>query len=903
MKRTLKTVASFHLLFFIAAIFILPSCTQPTEQPSAEGVLEILNGDFTIGKGQSVQLIWQTEPNPNETVSWSIEPSGSASVSTNGRLTAITVGSTRITAQTESGLKDSILVTITEAPPVPESIFLNNTVYKRIFSEEFNSTAVKMEGAAGDSYSIENGRLLLRNGGENSAQPEMKLSLTVPAAFDLIRLTFRTGDNYSPRFGLEENGTVFNLFAVSETTSGVKNPVMGDGTQETAAFDFPDEMKQRFVTLDVARCGRTIQAALNGSARPQAYWTDDAAKEPFSESVTLVFGAQEALTDAPVEYASLASIAFYQADEVKPSIIPQPKTLKIDTDGFFTITEETALIDRSGTDISKAVDFFKNHLSRSIGISLPSSETADGGSIALTADSSFASEAYALTVTADGIEIRAGEYAGFFYGLVTLLQMLPPEVFSKTAVGNPPALTVPFASVEDAPRFEYRGFMLDESRTFFGKETVLNLLDQLAYLKYNRFHWHLTDNAGIRFPFSDSFTTTEGNTYNFDEFMKKAAWRKGELGSTHTPEWIFCTEAEADRMRYHDGVYTVGELKEIIAYAEERNIVIIPEFDIPGHCKPIYNLLVSDTGKSLRCDGFYRNTIRGGQIFQENGRDSDLCPSLPDTYEVLAEMFGQMIAVFGSEMINIGGDEVRIADPQLGNGPWWYCKRCEDKIKAHGWGDVSSESMHQLQSLFFDEFRQQLETEFPDTNLMMWSEAVTMGDVFRTDENDLIADWSASWSASYSDSDKLYTMNTPLVNAFNGNYYLSVVQSREDRDASASHRIGAIWAVSPTEKVYNADPVKNNSGVIPSELLVGVQTSYWSDYCKGFSKDGVTYTPEMHMVYMCFPRAAAVAERAWSPESEKNYSRFIEKLQNHFSIYEYSKWDGVCQDERIFYLE
>ena len=266
-------------------------------------------------------------------------------------------------------------------------------------------------------------------------------------------------------------------------------------------------------------------------------------------------------------------------------------------------------------------------------------------------------------------------------------------------------------------------------------------------------------------------------------------------------------------------------------------------------------------------------------------------------------MFGQMIAVFGSEMINIGGDEVRIADPQLGNGPWWYCKRCEDKIKAHGWGDVSSESMHQLQSLFFDEFRQQLETEFPDTNLMMWSEAVTMGDVFRTDENDLIADWSASWSASYSDSDKLYTMNTPLVNAFNGNYYLSVVQSREDRDASASHRIGAIWAVSPTEKVYNADPVKNNSGVIPSELLVGVQTSYWSDYCKGFSKDGVTYTPEMHMVYMCFPRAAAVAERAWSPESEKNYSRFIEKLQNHFSIYEYSKWDGVCQDERIFYLE
>lgn len=267
-------------------------------------------------------------------------------------------------------------------------------------------------------------------------------------------------------------------------------------------------------------------------------------------------------------------------------------------------------------------------------------------------------------------------------------------------------------------------------------------------------------------------------------------------------------------------------------------------------------------------------------------------------------MFGQMIAVFGSEMINIGGDEVRIADPQLGNGPWWYCKRCEDKIKAHGWGDVSSESMHQLQSLFFDEFRQQLETEFPDTNLMMWSEAVTMGDVFRTDENDLIADWSASWSASYSDSDKLYTMNTPLVNAYNGNYYLSVVQSQEDRDASASHRIGAIWAVSPTEKVYNADPVKNNSGnVIPSELLVGVQTSYWSDYCKGFSKDGVTYTPEMHMVYMCFPRAAAVAERAWSPESEKNYSRFIEKLQNHFFIYEYSKWDGVCQDERIFYLE
>ena len=898
MKRTLTTVASFHLLFFIAAIFILPSCTQPTEQPSAEGVLEILNGDFTIGKGQSVQLIWQTEPNPNEPVSWSIEPSGSASVSANGRLTAITVGSTRITAQTESGLKDSILITITEAPPVPESIFLNNTVYKRIFTEEFNSTAVKMEGAAGDSYSIENGRLLLRNGGENSAQPEMKLSLTVPAAFDLIRLTFRTGDNYSPRFGLEEDGTVFNLFAVSEATSGVKGPVMGDGTQETAEFDFPDEMKQRFVTLDVARCGRTIQAALNGSTRPQAYWTDDAAKEPFSESVTLVFGAQDALTDAPVEYASLASIAFYQADEVKPSIIPQPKTLKIDASQFFTITNETALINNSGLDLSSAIDFFKSHLSTALGINLAGSEPT-AGSITLTS-AALNPEAYELEITADGVEIRAGESAGFFYGLMTLLQLLPPEVFSKTAVENPPALAVPFMSIEDEPRFEYRGFMLDESRTFFGKETVLKLLDQLAYLKYNYFHWHLTDDAGIRFPFSGQIKTTSGNTYDFDQLMEKAVWRKGKTDSTDTPKWVFCTETEADRLRYSDGVYTIEELKEIIEYAKNLNITIIPEFDIPGHCKPIYNLLISDTGETLRCDGFYKNTVRGGQIFQENGRDSDLCPSHPDTYEVLVAMFKQIIDVFGEDIINIGGDEVRITQNLLGNGPWWYCKRCEDKIKEQGWGDVSSESLRHLQSMFFAKFKQEFKKQFQSTRMMMWSEAVTLGNEFQATENDLIADWSASYS------DKLYAMNTPIVNASNGNYYLSVVQSREDRDAStsASHRIGAIWAVSPTEKVYNADPVKNNSGnVIPSELLVGVQTSYWSDFCKGFSKDGVTYTPEMHMVYMCFPRAAAVAERAWSPESEKNYSRFIEKLQNHFSIYEYSKWDGVCQDERIFYLE
>ena len=88
----------------------------------------------------------------------------------------------------------------------------------------------------------------------------------------------------------------------------------------------------------------------------------------------------------------------------------------------------------------------------------------------------------------------------------------------------------------------------------------------------------------------------------------------------------------------------------------------------------------------MRCDGFYKNTVRGGQIFQENGRDSDLCPSHPDTYEVLVEMFKQIIAVFGEDIINIGGDEVRIAKNHLGNGPWWYCKRCEDKIKEQGWG-------------------------------------------------------------------------------------------------------------------------------------------------------------------------------------------------------------------------
>ena len=592
---------------------------------------------------------------------------------------------------------------------------------------------------------------------------------------------------------------------------------------------------------------------------------------------------------------------FYKGELENPTenihIIPEPKIFYVpkNVKETFKITSLTYIDNQAGNNIQNAVNLFTSHIEKSFGI-IFSKNSDSGNTIKLIKDNTIKNkEAYKLMVNSKVIEIHASEYAGFLYAFYTLMQLMPSEVYSKTKIKENIDINIPAVLIYDEPRFEWRGYMLDESRTFFGKDMVLTLLDEISKLKINKFHWHLTDDGGYRFPFSGTVKCSSGNEYNLDEFMKKAAWRNGENPANYESKWEFCKK---DDNNAYGGVYTKEDLKEIINYAKERNIIIIPEFDIPGHSKPMYELIVSSKNKldTLKCDAYYRNEERNinKQKFDEKLRGSDLCPSNNDTIEVIVYMLKQMYNTFECEYVHIGGDEVRIAgNENLGNGPWWYCKRCEDKLKELNFGEASYENFQKLQGWFFKELSPKLLND--NIKMAMWNEAAVLGD-FKPDTESLIM----AWDISEAHSDKLYNTKAKIVNAAQQKYYFPFYQTKEDKDNNDKYPIGAAWAkVNTMKDMYEYNPCENNSGsIIPKELQIGIQSCYWTEKTIGFEKEGITYTPKMHLVYMTFPRIVAVAERAWSPEEKKDYNKFLNKMQTQFERFDKAGLKGVCQTER-----
>ena len=324
------------------------------------------------------------------------------------------------------------------------------------------------------------------------------------------------------------------------------------------------------------------------------------------------------------------------------NLVPQPLSVSPE-DGAFVMRKGLSVC--ASDDMTFEREYLKEHLENIFAFEIPVNEVPVYNGIVLMLTEGMESEAYRLNVKEDRVLIEASDCAGIFYGIQTLLQMMPSAVYG----GDSPELTgwtLDGVTVEDSPRYAYRGAMLDVSRTFFDVDHVLRLLDWMAYHKLNRFHWHLADDNGWRIEIKRYPQLTEKGAWRGDGEVTPAAYGQGH-----------------DR---YGGYYTQKDIRRVVSYAAERHIEIIPEIDLPGHSRSLIGVF-----PEMACDMDVPYISVNGET------DNVLCVAREENYRILSNIFREIASLFSSEYIHIGGDEVD-------HTSWNNCPRCQALMQLYG---------------------------------------------------------------------------------------------------------------------------------------------------------------------------------------------------------------------------
>lgn len=412
--------------------------------------------------------------------------------------------------------------------------------------------------------------------------------------------------------------------------------------------------------------------------------------------------------------------------------------------------------------------------------------------------SPLASEGYTLKITSEQVLIQAKTDTGLFYGLQTLLQLAEPVAGKEW--------NVPVTYVEDVPRFNYRGFMLDVSRHFRSKEFVKRQIDVLARYKLNRLHLHLTDGAGWRIEIKKYPRLTQ-----FAAWRPEAIWKKWWFGENGRK---YC---EKDDLSAQGGFYTQDDIRELVSYAAQRHITIIPEIEMPAHSEEVLAAY-----PELSCSG-------------EPYKNSDFCVGNEKTFTFLQEVLTEVMALFPSEYIHIGGDEA-------GKSAWKTCPKCQQRMEEQGLKDVEG-----LQSYLIH--RIELFLNAHGRKLLGWDEIMEGG----LAPNATVM----SWRGETGGTNAVKTGHQAIMSP--GSYcYLDAYQ---DAPYSQPEAIGGYL---PLSRVYSYNPIPVGLTDKEAKLIYGVQANLWTEYVP----------TEEHCEYMMYPRLLALAEVAWSDPSRKYYPDF-----------------------------
>lgn len=500
------------------------------------------------------------------------------------------------------------------------------------------------------------------------------------------------------------------------------------------------------------------------------------------------------------------------------AIVPTPLSMEKGT-GSFTFGPNTVIT--VPTEEQKPVaGLFASLFTRSAGFT-PKVQVGTEGDVCLELDKNLPEDAYEMQVSSGQIRVKASDSKGLFYGLQNLRLLLPPAIESSTAQDTV-EWTVPEMTVKDAPRFGYRGFMLDVSRYFLPKEELLRMIDCMALLKLNRLHLHLTDDNGWRLEIKKYPKLTEVGAWKVDRqhlpFPERRNPKRGEPATV-------------------GGYYTQADMKEIIAYAADRQIEIIPEIDIPAHSNAA---LASYPEYACPVVKDFIGVIPG-----LGGKNAEIifCGGNEKTYEFLQDVLDEVIALFPSRYIHLGGDEATKTN-------WKKCPLCQARIREEHLADEEA-----LQGYFMERMSDYVRSKGKE--VMGWDELTNS----KLPEDAIIFGWQGFGNAALKAAEQGHRfVMTPARVAYLIRY--QGPQWFEPLTYFGNNTLKGLFDYEPVQEGWKPEYEK---------LLMGVQASMWTEFCN---------KPE-DVFYLVFPRLAALAEIAWVPKNQKDWNVFLKGLDNY----------------------
>lgn len=519
-------------------------------------------------------------------------------------------------------------------------------------------------------------------------------------------------------------------------------------------------------------------------------------------------------TFADIIYAQNAP----KTSDPEVSIIPQPLHLKTLSGKFVTSAGTNIIIDKNNQDLKTIAEQLSQNIEKISGVKLPviaAPQRSNKNAIVLTlkqASDTLGIEGYNLSVNSTGIVMRAADAHGIFYAAQTLNQLLP--VTANKALKT---VYVPAVEITDKPRFEWRGLMLDVGRYFYSVDFIKKYIDYLAIHKMNTFHWHLTEDHGWRIEIK-----------KYPRLTQVGAWRAGTQFDRHP------TQVDKNP---HGGYYTQDQIREVVAYAKDRYVNVVPEIEMPGH-----TLAALVAYPELSCTG-------GPFKMPVNwGIQKDIyCAGNEQTFKFLEDVLTEVAALFPSPVIHIGGDEAP-------KDRWKVCPKCQARIKSEGLKDE-----HELQSYFIKRIENFLLTK--NKRIIGWDEILEGG----LAPNAAVMSWrgiKGGIAAAKEHHDVVMSpTNYMYFDYYQGEPYLEPV---------------AIGGLLTLEKVYSYEPVPDELTASEAKYIKGVQGNVWGEYI---------HAPEK-AEYMTYPRAAALAEVGWTAPYLKNWENFKRRMETQYKRYD-----------------
>lgn len=530
---------------------------------------------------------------------------------------------------------------------------------------------------------------------------------------------------------------------------------------------------------------------------------------------------------------SLTGIGCSPTVEADYQVVPLPHEIQLTQDTPFKLTPKTLISYPTGhAQMQRNAEFLSEYISQATGYTLKTVPASQNPTkcISLEIDPTFPHpEGYLLEVKADGVRLTGQSAQGVFYGLQTLRKSIP-------AVAPGAHILLPAARIDDAPRFTYRGMHLDVCRHFFPVEFVKRYIDLLALHHINTFHWHLTDDQGWRieskrFPRLNEISSIRQRTV---------------IGKAHSDEY--------DHTPY-GGYYTQEQLRDVVAYAAERYITVIPEVDLPGHM-----LAALAAYPELGCTGGPYEVCPDWGIFPDV-----LCIGNDKTFEFLEGVMDEVMDIFPSHYIHIGGDEA----PRI---RWEKCPKCQARIRTeHLQANGKHSAEDRLQTYCMARIERYLNQHGRD--IIGWDE-ILQGDVA---PHATIMSWRGMEGGT-----QAALMGHDVIMAPTSYCYLDYYQS-EERDKEPL----AIGGFVPVEKVYSLEPVPTELTPQEARHILGAQCNLWTEYIA---------TTE-HVEYMVLPRMAALSEVQWMQPEAKDFENFRQRLPR---LAEFYQRDGYHFAKHVF---